>query len=126
MAKFEETWKIPHTMALLAGLLSPLATTNISHLIGLWEMDWLFIFAIVPYLLSGILIFKVAGKLSLPPFVIIYLAIPFGVIIDVLLDSVLWNIDRNLFPVEIGAHLLVAWAPLLVGGLIGHSASSNK
>ena len=126
MADFDSQGKGPYLVAILGGLLASIVATNVCRVLGIWGTEWWYLVAAMAYLIVGIAVFLGPVRLTFAPFMIVYAAIPFGIVIDAAFDLAIWNYDRNLFPFEIALHFMFAWAPLLVGALIGRSVRSSK
>lgn len=126
MADSETKGKSPYLVALLGGLLSTIVATNVCHALGIWGTEWWYLVAAVAYLLVGLMIFLGPIRLTLAPFMIVYTAIPFGIGIDAAIDVAVWDNDRGQFTFEVALHFMFAWAPLMVGALIGRKVRTIK
>ncbi len=59
-------------------------------------------------------------------FFLVLFCLPIGVIIDITVDSYVWNGDHNLLPFEFIIYPLIAFIPLLLGVYLGGIFSSNE
>ena len=102
----------------LLGLSTPTLARVMSDALKGFESDLLFF---LPFVVAGIFSWIVSTWVQSKPrtaAVLLYAAIPFGVLVDVVIDGALNNIDRNLFPLEILFWVALAPVPVWVGYLL--------
>lgn len=109
-------------IVLIAGLILPFLCTFLTQLIFVWGKSFSYVVALFLVYggVSGLLSYQNqnldSGKLFL-----MYLLLPFGVIIDaaIHLDLHNYTYDRNLLPFEILYFLIITPLPIVIGKFIG-------
>lgn len=123
----KETKGSPYIIAIFAGLLASVVSTNITRLVGAWETNWYYVILCLVYMAIGAKILTYFSKLAFGPLVTVYAMIPFGVVIDCTFDWFVWKNDRNLFPFEIIMQFIIVWVPMLLSvGIVKLVRSNNR
>ncbi len=97
------------------GVLAPIAYSNISRVLGLWESPWMLVVLVAIYVGIGAYIWQETFKRTWRHFFVIILLIPVGIFIDANIDFFIRNFDRNLFPFEIVILWIITPVLLLFG-----------
>jgi hypothetical protein len=109
----------------ILGLLTPILTRVLSDALKGWEIPFIYI---LPFVAVGIFAWFVATWVQSQPkmaVALLYVMIPLGVLVDVMIDGVLNKVDRNLFPFEILFWIVLAPLPIWLGYLLRRNKRSK-
>lgn len=126
IANFQQRPVLALFVMFVAGITAPLIITNICRVAGTWSTGWWFLPAALVYGFIGIMIGRSSYRPIIVPLIIVYFLIPFGIILDAVVDWYVWHHDRNLFPFEIVILCILVPAPLGVGVFLGRIARMIK
>lgn len=123
--KTTEKKKFHLALVISVGLLAPLLATSITRAAGLFDTNWQFFVLGLVY--AGIAL-SFAGRSPNRPaahLAIVYAMIPFGVILDAIVDFFVHHYDRNLWPIEVVILLVFLPIPLAAGVVAGRFVSKR-
>jgi hypothetical protein len=106
-------------ISFLVGIAVPILAHRVSQLLGL-QVGWLP--TIIAFVLFGVGAYYVRSRLPSRSWAVgtlIYIGVPFGTLVDVIVDWDFFNRDRNLFPFEILSWWMIALGPVIGGCMLG-------
>lgn len=115
----------PRLAAFAVGVATPLVITTICRITGTWQTNWWYLVAAAAYISVGVLVWCGSVRATAITALLAYIAIPFGVVIDAIVDFSVWSVDRNLFPFEIIFLFVIVPLPLALGVFLGSMLRSN-
>ncbi len=110
----------------IGGTLIPVITTAIFRPFDLAESLISIIFLMLLFILIGFVSIARGATSKKRVFFLTLVFLPAGVIINIFVDSYIWDSDHNLFPIEFIIYPVIAFIPLLLGVYLGGIFSSNK
>ena len=114
-----------YVLPCIGGLFIPVITTAICKPFISSESILGTIILLVLFLLVGFVSVIRGAESKKRVFFLVLISLPIGVIINIVVDSYIWDIEHNLFPFEFLIYPLLAFIPLLLGIYLGGIFSSN-
>ena len=102
-------------LAGLGGLFASIEGTTVCRLLEEPLTTYWFFSAFVVYFATGVSVSSCPPKLAVLSLIMMYLAIPFGISLDSVVDYLVGQQNRNMFPFEIIIHYAFVWAPGILG-----------
>jgi len=110
----------------MGGALIPIITTAVSRPFDATESLASIIISVLLFAFVGFISIARGATSKKRVYFLVLAFLPVGVIINIIVDSYIWDGSHNLFPFEFIIYSIIAFIPLLLGVYLGGIFSSNK